>query len=65
MRKSEDLKVKDSVPKPIILGRHLIDLGITPSPQFKDILSRCYQAQIEGLFDSEETGLQYLKSIIQ
>lgn len=65
LRKSEDLKVKDSEPKPIILGRHLIDLDITPSPQFKDILSRCYQAQIEGLFDSEETGLQYLKSIIQ
>lgn len=64
LRKSELLKVKDSEPKPIIQGRHLIQLDIAPSPAFKTMLKKCYEAQIEGVFDSEETGLQYLKSII-
>ena len=63
--KSEKLNIKDSEPKPIIQGRHLIQLNIAPSPKFKKILNQCYEAQIEGSFDNEATGLEYLKSIIQ
>ena len=65
LQKSEKLNIKDSEPKPIIQGRHLIQLNIAPSPKFKKILNQCYEAQLEGSFDNEATGLEYLKSIIQ
>ncbi len=49
--------------KPIIMGRHLIDLGITPGPHFGPILKRVFEAQLDGAFDDLETGLDFLNQI--
>jgi tRNA nucleotidyltransferase (CCA-adding enzyme) len=47
--------------KPIILGRHLIQhLNMKPSPDFKPVLDRMFQAQLDGLFTDEKTGIEYL-----
>lgn len=59
------LNVVDSAPKPIVLGRHLIDLGHTPGPKFKGILNHCFEAQLDGQFDTLEDGLVYLKSYLK
>lgn len=56
------LAVEDSAPKPIILGRHLIDQGLTPGKTFKPILEKCFEAQLDGAFNDLEGGLNYLKS---
>ena len=37
LKRAEELKVKDSEPKPIILGRHLIERGLQPGPEFGPI----------------------------
>lgn len=52
-------KEKDKV-TPILMGRHLIEKGLTPSPQFSVILKEAFQAQIEGEFDSLEGALVWL-----
>jgi len=57
--KAESLHVSDSAPKPIIMGRHLIVLGLEPGPQFGQILTQLYEAQQDGLFTTEEEGLNY------
>jgi len=56
------LAVQDSVPKPLILGRHLIDQGLKPGVAFKPILDACFEAQLDGVFSNFEGGLRYLKS---
>ena len=53
------LQVEVAAPKPIVMGRHLIQLGLKPGNHFGPILETCFNAQIEGEFDTEETGIAY------
>ena len=61
---AEELKVLDSAPKPIVLGRNLINLGYDPGPDFKPILDKCFEAQLDGEFTDLEGGLSYLKALL-
>ena len=61
--KATELEVKDSVPKPLILGRHLIEHGLQPGRHFSKILKQCYEAQLEGKFADVEGGKRYFRSI--
>lgn len=58
------LAVADAAPKQIIQGRHLIELGMAPGREFKALLSKCYEAQLEGEITSVEDGMSYLKQLI-
>lgn len=62
---AELLKIMDQAPKPIVLGRHLIELGLTPGKQFKKILDDCFEAQLDGEFDTLEEGLKYLNDYLK
>jgi tRNA nucleotidyltransferase (CCA-adding enzyme) len=63
LERAAALKIQDSKPKPILLGRHLIELGLNPSPQFSEILEQCYQQQLDGHFTDLESGIAYLRQI--
>ncbi len=65
LKKAEELKVKDSEPKPIIQGRHIIKKGLSPSPQFTPILKKCFEAQLDGKFTEKEGGLAYLDHLLE
>jgi tRNA nucleotidyltransferase (CCA-adding enzyme) len=57
-------EIEKSAPKPLVLGRHLIELGLTPGKHFGDILEQCYQAQLDGKFSNLEEGIEFAKQII-
>lgn len=42
--------VVDGGPKPILLGRHLIDMGWTPGPKMGTMLKKAFEAQLDGEF---------------
>ncbi|MDI1240873.1 MAG: hypothetical protein PSX80_02995, partial [bacterium] len=42
------LQVEKSAPEPIFMGRHLIELGFEPGPEFKRILDAVYERQLDG-----------------
>ena len=65
MARAEALKVKDSAPKPIIMGRHLIDLGLKPSPDFGKITEAAYEAQLDGKFDDLKGGLAFVNKMLE
>ena len=65
LKRAEELKVKDSAPKSIVMGRHLIDYGLSPSPKFSDILENCFDAQLDGIFLDEAGGLDFLNSLLK
>ena len=64
LQRAADLAIQDSAPKPLMLGRHLLELGVKPGPHFGKLLDRCYDAQLEGTFTDLNGGLQYLRSIL-
>jgi tRNA nucleotidyltransferase (CCA-adding enzyme) len=65
LEQAERLKVKDSEPQPIVLGRHLVDRGHEPGPSFGPILEKCFEAQLDGEFHDETNGLSYLDSLLK
>ncbi len=59
-----EVQVEDSKPRPILMGRHLIELGEEPGPYFGIILKEAYESQLDG-FITEENKLVWLKERVQ
>ncbi|MFU8848017.1 MAG: CCA tRNA nucleotidyltransferase [Opitutales bacterium] len=65
LKKAKALAIQDNAPKPILLGRHLIELEVKPGPHFGKILDRAYEAQLDGVFDNEADGRSYLQHLVR
>lgn len=63
--KTAQLAIQDNAPKPILLGRHLLELGIKPGPHFGKYLDHAYEAQLDGAFTDEASGRDYLKKLVR
>ncbi len=61
---AERLRIAAEAPKPILMGRHLIELGYRPSGQFGKWLSRAFEAQLDGAFSDLDGALAYFRSEI-
>lgn len=48
--KATELKIQASAPRPILQGRHLLELGLVQSRALGVILSHAFEAQLEGKF---------------
>lgn len=46
---------------PIVMGRHLIPLGVEPGRRMGEILDKIYEAQLDGKFKTPEKGIEYAK----
>lgn len=49
-------------PLPIVMGRHLLKLGVQPGPDMGRLLDDCYEAQLDGDVGTLEDGLAYVKN---
>jgi tRNA nucleotidyltransferase (CCA-adding enzyme) len=58
--KAVELQVQASAPKPILLGRHLLELGIKPGPEMGVIVKEAYEAQLEGKFFDLNQAFRWL-----
>jgi len=59
------LALADAAPKPIVLGRHLIALGMKPGPDFKPLIEAAFEAQLDGAFNDEAGGVAWLKAHVK
>lgn len=48
IEKVRSLEIEKKAPGPILLGRHLIELGEKPGPRFRPILDTVYEMQLDG-----------------
>jgi tRNA nucleotidyltransferase (CCA-adding enzyme) len=56
------LAVDRQGPLPLVMGRHLLELGVQPGPDMGRLLDDCFEAQLDGEFSTLEEGLAYAKS---
>ncbi|MEM6797360.1 MAG: HD domain-containing protein [Acidobacteriota bacterium] len=63
LERAEALRVSSDAPSPLVLGRHLIALGLKPGRHFGPMLERCFEAQLDGAFADLESGLDYLRTL--
>jgi tRNA nucleotidyltransferase (CCA-adding enzyme) len=57
------LGVEHAPPNPILMGRHLLAMGLTPGPRVGQILNRVYQMQLDGEVKTLDEALQAAKKI--
>lgn len=60
MKIASELKVTASAPAPILMGRHLILVGVKPGPEMGEMLKRAYEAQLDGDVVDITSGLNLL-----
>lgn len=58
LAKFEELRVNRETIKPLVMGRHLIKLGIAPGPEMGKILKKLYQLQLDGIFETAADGVR-------
>jgi len=51
-------------PKPILLGRHLLELGLKPGPRVGEILKAVYELQMDGSVTNVEEGITAAKRLL-
>ena len=56
------MQVKDQIPKPLVMGRHLIALGVSPGREMGDILQKLFDLQLAGRFSTVEDGIAIWRS---
>jgi tRNA nucleotidyltransferase (CCA-adding enzyme) len=58
------LDVAAQKPRAIILGRHLLALGVKPGPQMGALLKQLFDAQLDGRFSTVEEGVNFAKMLL-
>ena len=53
------LEIEDQTPTPLVMCRHLLELGVRPGPDMGRLLDEWYEAQLGGLFSILDGGLSY------
>jgi len=62
--KVRELEIERRAPDPILMGRHLIEMGLEPSPRFKAILDAVYELQLDGQVASLDAAREAAKKLI-
>jgi tRNA nucleotidyltransferase (CCA-adding enzyme) len=65
LRRAAILEFEKLAPRPLLLGRHLLTLGLTPGPEFKRVLDAAFEAQLDGVFTDEANGVVWLRNFLR
>jgi len=61
-RKRKEWSDEQIWPLPLVTGNDLIAMGFSPGPQFKEILTRVEDEQLEGRLTTREEVIQFVRS---
>jgi len=63
--RARELGVDRSPPKPLVLGRHLLELGMKPGPEMGALLKRIYEKQLDGEIKTIEEGIALAAEMVR
>jgi tRNA nucleotidyltransferase (CCA-adding enzyme) len=64
IERARALGVEHEPPPPLLLGRHLLDLGLKPGPRVGEVLRQVYEKQLDGEIRSVDEGVEAAKQIL-
>ena len=64
IQRTRELDVEQRPPDPILLGRHLLELGIEPGPAMGEITRAVYEMQLDGRVRTLEDAIAAAKELI-
>ena len=64
IQRSRELEVEQRPPDPLLLGRHLLELGLEPGPKMGEITRAVYEMQLDGSVRNLEEAIEEAKKIV-
>ena len=64
LERTNALGVEHRAPAPLLLGRHLLQMGLKPGPEIGRVLSMVYEQQLDGGVTSLDTALTAAREIL-
>ena len=62
--RARGLGVQHAPPRPLLLGRHLLELGLPPGPRIGRILAEVYERQLDGEFTTLAEAIAAARSLV-
>jgi tRNA nucleotidyltransferase (CCA-adding enzyme) len=63
--RARELDVQEQAPAPLLMGRHLLEMGLRPSPRIGEITRAVYEMQLDGRISSLEEAKAAAQSMIR
>ena len=63
--RARELGVDRSPPKPLLLGRHLLELGMKPGPEMGVVLKQIYEKQLDGEITTLEEAMSVASQMVR
>jgi len=64
LERARALGVEHRPPAPLLLGRHVLALGLPPGPRVGEILRQVYEKQLDGEITSVEAGIDEARRLL-
>jgi tRNA nucleotidyltransferase (CCA-adding enzyme) len=64
LERARALGVEHRPPPPILLGRHLLGLGVKPGPRVGEILKTVYEEQLDGAITTFDEAIARAQEIV-
>jgi len=64
IERARQLEVASQAPTPILLGRHLLEMGLEPGPRIGEIMRAVYELQLDGRVSTLEEAERAAKKIV-
>jgi tRNA nucleotidyltransferase (CCA-adding enzyme) len=64
IEKARALGLEHGPPRPLLQGRHLVEIGLAPGPRMGEILRRVYELQLDGEVSTLEEALAAARRLI-
>jgi tRNA nucleotidyltransferase (CCA-adding enzyme) len=65
LERARELGVDRSPPKPLLLGRHLLELGMQPGPGMGALLKQIYERQLDGEIKTTEEAMAVASQLVR
>ena len=65
IQRARELDVEQRPPEPLLLGRHLLALGVEPGPRVGDITRSVYEMQLDGRVRTVDKAIEAARKIIE
>jgi len=65
IKRAKELAVETEAPKEILMGRHLLELGLKKSPQIGEIIKSVYEMQLDGKVTNLDQAITEAKKLIK
>jgi tRNA nucleotidyltransferase (CCA-adding enzyme) len=64
VERARALGVEHRPPERLVLGRHVLALGLTPGPKVGEVLKQIYEKQLDGAITTTEEGIALARELI-